>query len=272
MRSQRNTWSASAGSANSANARGKPISTSGTAAQAVARPAGERAGPPDRAARHLPGDRSRAATLWLCQTTSRLPRAGRRSGEGAAGEGRPVHLLGLPRDHLQRVRAGPPARLRRRRGDGGHRPGGRRHRRGGEAARLPRRPGAGDPLALPADHPAGLGHRSVGQAGAVGRGRPPARRRRRRGAPAVPLAARVRPGLRRRRPPAHRADRHLLLRGEHVPLAHPGGRAQGLHARLGPDRARLRRPDPRLLPRLDGQPAVAGPGRARGATGCGTST
>ena len=58
---------------------------------------------------------------------------------------------------------------------------------------------------------------------ALGRGRPPARGRRGGGASAVPLAARVRPRVRRRGAPAGRGDRDHLRGGEHVPVADPGG-------------------------------------------------
>ena len=66
--------------------------------------------------------------------------------------------------------------------------------RDGQAAlRAPRHPGLGDPRAVPAVHPAGLGHRAVGQARALGRDGRRGRRRGGRRPPAVPLAE----GLRR---------------------------------------------------------------------------
>ena len=61
---------------------------------------------------------------------------------------------------------------------------------------LPRRSRAGRARALPADHPAGLGPRALGQAGPGQGGGREAGRAGRRGAPAVPLAARLRQGFR----------------------------------------------------------------------------
>ena len=71
-------------------------------------------------------------------------------------------------------------------------------RRAPAAGRLPQRPGAGRARALPADHPAGVGPRAVGQAGPGQGGGREAGRPGRRGASPVPLAARLRQGLRGR--------------------------------------------------------------------------
>ena len=95
--------------------------------------------------------------------------------------------------------------------------------RGREAARLPPGAGAVGALPLPADHPAGLGHRPVGEAGAVGRGGPPARRRRRGRASAVPLAARVCPRVRRRRRRLAEETGITFAVENMYPVADPGG-------------------------------------------------
>ena len=106
--------------------------------------------------------------------------------------GRPLHGLGLPRVERPRLRLRRVARLRRRRGDGRHRRAQPADRRGQAALRPPRAPGLRDPRAVPAVHPAGLGHRPVGQARALRRDGARRRRRRGRRAPAVPLAEGVR--------------------------------------------------------------------------------
>ena len=85
-------------------------------------------------------------------------------------QGRPVHRLGLPRGRARRLRARRPARLRRRRGDGLDRPGQPGGRRA--ARRCPSyhgMPVLAVHAPMPAAHPAGLGHRPVGQARALDR-------------------------------------------------------------------------------------------------------
>ena len=134
---------------------------------------------------------------------------------------------------------------------------------GAIAARLP--PGAGvrGARALPADHPAGVGHRPLGQARAQRRDGRGAGRRRGGGAPAVPVAARLRDRLRRGHRRARGAHRHRLRGREHVPLAgHLATRDEGLPARLGPLRGVLRQHHDRPLPRRDRPVRPRGDGRA----------
>ena len=85
------------------------------------------------------------------------------------------------------------------------------------------------------DHPASVGYRSVGEAGAISRGSTAAGRRCRRGASTISLAARLRERLRRGRPTTRRGHRDLVLRGKHVSVAYAGRRAEGVRAGLGSD-------------------------------------
>ena len=121
-----------------------------------------------------------------------------------------------------------------------------------------RRPGARDPRAVPAAHPAGVVHGPVDQAAARPGGRRAGRRPDRRRAPAVPLAARLRPRLRRGPAPDAERDRRDVRGGEHVPVAGQEPRDRGLPARLGPARARTTRrpPSTSRTPPTSGSDAV----------------
>ena len=87
-----------------------------------------------------------------------------------------------------------------------------------QARRLPPAPGAGRARPEPAADPAGVGSRAVGEAPAGPGPRPARRRQGRRVAPAVPLAARVRPRDSRAPGRDGRGNRHRLRGGEHVPV------------------------------------------------------
>ena len=132
---------------------------------------------------------------------------------------RALHRLGLSRVVRPRLLVRLLARLRHGRGDG-------RHRRaepadvGDQAAlRPPRDADLRRARAVPALHPAGLGHRAVGQARAVRRDGARGGRRGGRRAPAVPLAEGLRPRVRRRHRGARGLDRARLRGREHVPVA-----------------------------------------------------
>ena len=116
---------------------------------------------------------------------------------------------------------------------------------------------------VPADHPAGLGHRPLGQAETQRRDGARARRRRGRRAPAVPLAARLRPRLRRGHRRAGGAAPASRSRSR---TCTPGGprrpRDAGLRPALGPGRARLRQHHARRLPRRDRAGRLPGAGPA----------
>ena len=103
------------------------------------------------------------------------------------------------------------------------------------ALRPPRDAGLGRARAVPALHPAGLGHRALGQARAVRRDGARGRRRGGRRAPAVPLAEGLRPRVRRRHRGAGGLDRARLRGREHVPVAGLRPARHGdVPARLGP--------------------------------------
>ena len=74
-----------------------------------------------------------------------------------------------PESTAARVRVRRAAGLRRRRGDGRHRRAQPADLGGHPARRAPRHPGLRRPRAVPAVHPAGLGHRALGQARALRR-------------------------------------------------------------------------------------------------------
>ncbi|CAA9391928.1 MAG: Uncharacterized protein SCO3347, partial [uncultured Nocardioides sp.] len=165
---------------------------------------------------------------------------------------RALHRLGLSRVDRARLRLGGEPGVRRGRGDGRHRraePAGL----GGQAAqRPPRHAGLRGPRADAALHAAGVGHRPVGQARAVGRDGGGGGRRRRRRAPALPLAEGVRRGLRRRDRGARVLDRDRLRRGEHVPLARLLAARHGdVPPALGPLHRGLRPHGHRPVPRRD---------------------
>ena len=125
---------------------------------------------------------------------------------------------------------------------------------------------------VPADHPAGLGHRPLGQARDQRRDGARGGRRRRGRAPAVPLAARLRPRVRRGHRAAGGADRHRLRGGEHVPLAGLAPRDAGLRPALGPGRVRLRQHHARRLARRHRPGGLPGAGQADGRRRCATCT
>ena len=123
---------------------------------------------------------------------------------------------------------------------------------GAAAVRAPRRPGLGDPRALPAVHAAGLGDRAVGQARAVRRDGRGGRRRGGRRTPAVPLAEGVRRQLRRRHRGPRGVDRHRVRGREHVSVAGlVQARRRDVPPRLGPLRGALRQHHHRPLARRD---------------------
>ncbi len=134
-----------------------------------------------------------------------------------------------------------------RRGHGRDRPGQPGRRRDQAPVRLPPDPGLRGPRAVPADHPAGLGDRTVGQAEEVRGDGAGARRRHGRRPSAVPVAARLRAGVRRGDRPARGRHRHRLRGREHVPVARVQARAAGLRPGLEPGRPRLRERHPRPL-------------------------
>ena len=102
--------------------------------------------------------------------------------------------------------------------------------------------------AQPAAHPAGVGPGAVGEA-APGQGTGRAGRRPGgRPAPAVPLAARVRPRVRERPGRDGGGNRRPLRGGEHVPAAGRRQRGGALRPALGPDRARRAEHHPGPLP------------------------
>ena len=165
--------------------------------------------PPDRAGRAggrgrawtsstSPSSRSARGRCARACSSSASTRSACWADDRAAGAGRPLHRLGLPRVVGARLRLRRPARLRHRRGDGGHRRAQPADLRDPAALGAPRDPGRGGARALPAVHPAGLGHRAVGQARALGGDGAGGRRRGRRRAPAVPVAEGVRRELRQR--------------------------------------------------------------------------
>ena len=185
-------------------------------------------------------DATRAATRGRPGQQQRRCRGPRRPGRGCAGGA--VHRLGLPRADAGRLRDGGAPRLRRRRGHGHHGPDQPGPGRPAPAVGLSRRPGAGRARPVPADHPAGLGPRAVGQAEPGQGGGGEARRQGRRGASAVPLAARVRrdfeagPGpARRRRPTSSSRSRTCTRCGAR------GRRGDRVRAALEPGRDRLPR-------------------------------
>ena len=140
---------------------------------------------------------------------------------------------------------------------------------------------------VPAGHPAGVEPRPVGAAEPCRPAGRDARCAHRRGAPAVQLAARLRPQLRRRAGQgAGPAPRPGVRDREHVPGQDGRPLVRPVHAGLGPDRDRLRRVHPRPVAlrgvadrraghgRQDGRRSAArapgrrhrrGPGRAPGA-------
>ena len=251
MRSQRNTWSASAGSGNSANARGNRS----------ALPA------PRSVVRRVPGVGVLGLPLPVCETN-----ADGKLNQGPTGEGRPLHVLGLSRDHLQRVRAGPRAGLRRRRADGRRRPGVDRHRRGEKLRDYHGVPvlSVHAPCLIITQRVWGTDHwaklqRSADAARRLGADvvvvHPPFRWQRE-------YARGFVDGVRRLA-----ETTGILFAVENMyPWRTPGGRAQGVPAQLGPHRAGLRRPDPGPLPRLHRRTSSRSTWPGPGAPGCGTST
>ena len=178
----------------------------------------------------------------------------------------------LPGEVRRRVRDGGPARLRRGRGDGLDRPGEPGRRGAGTALGPLRRAGARGARADPAGHATGLGSRAVAEAGAVLRAGAAARCADGRGAPAVPLAARVRRGVRRRRAGARRAARRPAGGGEHVPVAGRGPRDAGLPCPAG---TRFRSRTPQVTLDLSHTSTAGGDAlamAARSGRGCTTST
>ena len=169
--------------------------------------------------------------------------ASRWAGVSSPRAGAPVHLLGLPRADRGRVRAGRGARLRRRRGDGLDRrgqPGRRGAARAGRSTTACRCCSVHAPCLLVTQRvwspdPWERLRRSASW--------PRRWRADRGGAPAVHLAAGLRPRLRRRAGAARRdAVPGVRFAVENMyPVRMAGRRVRAVRAGLGPDRGRLRR-------------------------------
>ena len=188
-------------------------------------------------------------------------------------EGRPVHGLGLPGVDGDGLRDRRAPRLRRRRGHGLDRPGQPGHRGAAPALRLPPDADPRRARALPADHPAGVVHRPVGQAPA-GPGRPPRGWARR--------TVVVHPPFRWQRQYARDfVARHLadggrdgraVRRREHVPVALPRPRDARVRPRLGRHQGRLPALHGRPLAHRDRPHRRPGDGRPDGRPARATST
>ena len=243
VRSQRKRWPASSGSGNSTQMRGMSRGTSATrsayadAPVAVAR-SRRRSGSPDRPAhegawvaygrrtplrrRRQPGPR-RGTEGHLLTSGRRAPASvDSMSDNGARDHAhRAVDGLDVPRELRGDLRDGRTAGVRRRRGHGVDRPG-HPGARGGAGAQRPSRPPG--PVGARPDspsHPTGLGHRRMGEGGPLDRDGARPRGANRGPAPAVPVAARVCGGVRRRARHPRGRDGHPAGRREHVPVAGP---------------------------------------------------